>query len=74
MEMLVTKFSKGKYRNEGALLSQRRSVVCRAYLCRQCQTHGRDDCIAGASYRQKVRHESRRQTVYRSHQGFTSHE
>ena len=36
MEMLVTKFSKGKYRNEGALFAEPIS----AYLKGQRKTHG----------------------------------
>ena len=48
MEMLVTKFSKGKYRNEGELFSE---PISR-------QAHGRDDRVTGAAYRKTVRSES----------------
>ena len=67
MEMLVTKFSKGKYRNEGALFAEPISNG-------NVKLMGEMIALASTSYRQKVRHESSRQTVYRSHQGFTSHE
>ena len=67
MEMLVTKFSKGKYRNEGALFAEPISAD-------NVKLMGEMIALQALRTVKKVRHESGRQTVYRSHQGFTSHE
>ena len=66
MEMLVTKFSKGKYRNEGALFAEPISKDNVKLM---------GEMIALQALRTVKKYdESGRQTVYRSHKRFASHE
>ena len=67
MEMLVTKFSKGKYRNEGELFSEPISKE-------NVKLMGEMIALQALRTVKEVRSESRGQTLYRSDKGLASYE